>query len=160
MRVLRGLTVLAALAGSLVGCEGTTTGREVAKVELQPAAERGAYQPVKFSLATDMNPIAINFRGDFTQEQTEFGRWNSYRAVLLYNGATVATTDFNLNHPQKQLQGGDAPPPTSLVHTLFIADLQTSGEYELVISMLQPAEITIKNAQIDVRAKVQRPPKF
>lgn len=164
LSAIRGSVVLAVagvLAG-LAGCEGTTTGKEVASASLQAAAERGAYEPVKFNLSADMNPLSVNFRGDFTSEATEFGKWNSYRAELKHNGATVATRHFNLNHPQGQSAGagGDAPPPTGLVHTLFITDVQASGEYELVITPTKPAEITIKNARVDVRANVQRPPNY
>ncbi|HTE14280.1 MAG TPA: hypothetical protein VK642_04320 [Burkholderiales bacterium] len=157
---LRGVAVaglLAGLMGWLVGCEGTTSGREVANIELQPAAERGAYAPVKFNLTTDMNPVAVNFRGDFTQEPGEFGKWNSYKASLTLNGSMVATRNFNVNHPQSNAQG-DAPPPAGMMHTLFITDLQSSGEYELTITPLKSAAITIKNARADVRANVQRPP--
>jgi hypothetical protein len=160
MKVWRGLAVLGAMAGVLAGCEGTTTGREVAGATLQAAAARGAYQPAKFNLSTDMNPIAVNFRADFTQEAAEFGKWNSYRAVLTHNGAMVATRNFNVNHPQGQSAGagGDAPPPTGLVYTLFTTDLQQNGEYELTITPVQPAAITLRNARVDVRANVQRGP--
>lgn len=155
---LRGMAWLGALAAALVGCEGTTTGQEVASVSLQAAAERGAYQPAKFNLATEMNPISVNFRADFTQEATEFGKWNSYRAVLTHNGATVATRNFTVNHPQAQSAGagGDAPPPTGTVHTLFITDIPASGEYELVVAPAQPTAMTLKEARVDVRRNVQR----
>lgn len=149
---------LGALAAALVGCEGTTTGKEVASVSLQAAEQRGAYQPAKFNLTTDMNPVAVNFRADFTQEATEFGKWNSYRAVLTHNGATVATRNFNVNHPQAQSAGagGDAPPPTGTVHTLFITDIAANGEYDVVITPVQPTAITLKEARVDVRRNVQR----
>jgi hypothetical protein len=158
MRGWRGVAVLGLLAG-LAGCEGTTSGREVANVELQPAAERGAYAPVKFNLTTEMNPVAVNFRGDFTQEPTDFGKWNSYKAVLTLNGSVVATRNFNVNHPQSNPQG-DVPPPTGLVQTLFTADLQANGDYELTITPLQAAAITIKNARVDVRGNVARGAQF
>lgn len=155
---LRGMAWIGALAAALAGCEGTTTGKEVASVSLQAAAERGAYQPAAFSLTTDMNPISVNFRADFTQEATEFGKWNSYRAVLTHNGATVETRNFNVNHPQAQSAGagGDAPPPSGMVHTLFITDIPANGEYEVVITPVQPAAITLKEARVDVRRNVQR----
>lgn len=160
MKSWQGLALFGALAGLLAGCEGTTTGREVASATLQAAAERGAYEPARFNLSPDMNPLAVNFRADFTQEPSDFGKWNSYRAVLTLNGAMVATRNFNVNHPQSQSAGagGDAPPPTSLVHTLFTTDLQQSGEYELTITPVQPTAITIRNARVDVRANVQRGP--
>ncbi|MBM3341384.1 MAG: hypothetical protein FJY56_04645 [Betaproteobacteria bacterium] len=159
MPVMRGLAMLGALVGVLVGCEGTTTGREILKVALLPAAERGAYEPVRFNLSTDMNPLAINFRADFTQDPADFGKWNNYRVVLSHNGNPLVTRNISVSHPQSQSAGagGEAPPPTSTVHTLFIVDVQASGEYELSIRPAVPAAITLTDATIDVRANVQRP---
>lgn len=156
MRAWRSLAVLGLVSCLLAGCEGTTTGTEVANVALQPA-ERGAFQPVKLNLSTDMNPVAINFRADFSQDATEFGKWNTYRVALTQNGNTVASRNMNVNHPQSNAQG-DAPPPTSTVHTLFITDLQSSGEFELTITPVKPAAITLRNATVDVRRNVARPP--
>lgn len=159
MKARSAVVVLGLLAGLLAGCEGAITGTEIARVALQPAAsgERGAYAPVKFNLSPEMNPVAFNLRADFTQEATEFGRLNSYRAVLTQNGATIATRNFNVNHPQSNAQG-DAPPPSGLVHTLFYVDVQTSGEYELTIAPAKPVDITLKEASADARRNVQRPP--
>jgi hypothetical protein len=157
MRALTGIAVLGMVAGLLAGCEGTVTGTEVVRMELQPAAERGAYAPVKFNLSTDMNPVAINFRADFIQEATEFGKWNTYRVALTQNGATVASRNMNVNHPQNNPQG-DAPPPSGTVHTLFITDIQASGEYELTITPVTPVSVTLKDARVDVRRNVARPP--
>lgn len=160
MQAFRGLSVLGALAGVfLAGCEGTITGREVANVELQPAAQRGAYEKVKLNFNTEMNPVAVNFRADFTQEATEFGKWNTYRAVLTHNGTPLATRNFNANHPQSNAQG-DSPPPAGMVQTLFIVDVPASGEYELTITPLDAVTITLKNARVDARANVQRPPAY
>lgn len=144
------------LAGALAGCEGTVTGTEVARMDLQ-AADRGAYDPVKFNLSTDMNPVAFNFRADFTQDVTEFGKWNTYQVTLTHNGANVVSRNMNVNHPQNNPQG-DAPPPTGTVHTLFITDLQSSGEYELTIKPVKPVEVTLKSPRVDVRRNVARPP--
>jgi hypothetical protein len=160
MQAWRGMAVmglLAGLAGWLTGCEGTTTGKEIASVELQPGAERGTYAPVKFTLTPEMNPVAVNFRADFMQDPAEFGKWNTYRAVLTQGGATVAMRNFNVNHPQNNPQG-DAPPPSGTVHTLFVTDVPGSGECELIIKPLQAVAITLKNARVDVRSNVARPP--
>ena len=81
----------------------------------------------------------------------------AYRAVLTQNGATVATRNFNVNHPQTNPQG-DAPPPTGTVHTLFYVDVPASGEYELTITPSNPVAITLKEASVDARRNVQRPP--
>lgn len=158
MQALRGMAGLGVLAGLLAGCEGVTTGTEVARLPLQ-AADGGSYAPVKFALATEMNPVAINFRADFSQNPDEFGKWNTYRIALAKDGSVVASRNININHPQNQRQpGADAPPPTSTVHTLFITDVQASGEYELTISAVAPALVKLTNPTVDVRRNVQRPP--
>ena len=156
MRTFRSVAVLGMLAGMLVGCEGTTTGQQVASVDLQPA-DGGAYQPVKVNLSTDMNPVAFNFRADFSQDPSEFGKWNTYRAALTQNGTPVTSRNFNVNHPQTNAQG-DAPPPSGTVHTLFVTDLQGGGEFELTITPLQPVAITLKSPRVEVRKNVARGP--
>lgn len=150
---------MALLAAVLVGCEGVTTGTEVVRLPLQAAEDgpKGAYVPVKFNLGPEMNPVAVNFRADFSQSPSEFGQWNTYRVTLTQGGNVVATRNININHPQGNARG-DAPPPTSAVHTLFITDISSSGEYVLTIDPLQPAAIVLSNAQVDVRRNVQRPP--
>ncbi len=147
-------------AGVLGGCEGITTGTEVANAPLQAAesGDKGAYAPVKFTLSADMNPLAFNLRADFSLDATEFGKSNSYRAVLTQNGATVASRNINVNHPQSSPQG-EAPPPSASVHTLFYVDVPGSGEYELTITPTKPVVITLKEPRVDVRRNVQRPPK-
>ena len=159
MRVLRSIALSGFLAVALAACEGVTTGTEVARVPLQTAAGAapGTYAPVKFSLGPDMNPVAINFRADFSQTPSEFGKWNTYRVALIKDGAVVVSRNININHPQSSAQG-DAPPPSGTVHTLFITDVQASGEYELTITPTQAAAIVLSNAQVDVRRNVQRPP--
>lgn len=154
--VVAGLAILAAL---LVGCEGVTTGTEIARMPLQVVEDgpKGVYAPVKFNLGPEMNPVAINFRADYSQTPSEFGQWNSYRVTLTHGSAVVVTRNININHPQGNPRG-DAPPPTSTVHTLFITDVSSSGEYGLTIVPLQPAAIVLSNAQVDVRRNVQRPP--
>ena len=155
-RVIAGLAVLAAV---LVGCEGVTTGTEVVRLPLQAVedGQKGAYVPVQFNLGPEMNPVAINFRADYSQTPSEFGLWNSYRVTLTHGRAVLATRNININHPQGNPRG-DAPPPASAVYTLFITDVPSNGEYALTIVPLQPAAIVLSNAQVDVRRNVQRPP--
>ena len=150
---------LLAITGLLAGCEGVTTGTEIARVPLQAAADcpAGAYAPVKLNLAPEMNPVAVNFRGDFSQNPAEFGKWNTYRATLSKDGAVAATRTINVNHPSRDAQSS-APPPTQSVHTLFYVDVQSAGDYELTITPVKPAEITLSNPQVDARRNVQRPP--
>lgn len=163
MRKLRLTNLVAGLvlaAGVLGGCEGVTTGTEVANVPLQAAesGDKGAYAPVKFTLSAEMNPLAFNLRADFSLDAMEFGKWNSYRAVLTQNGTTVASRNINVNHPQSSPQG-EAPPPSGTVHTLFYVDVPGSGEYELTVTPTKPVVITLKEPRVDVRRNVQRPPK-
>ena len=159
MRALHGIALLGLLAGALSGCEGVTTGTEVVRMPLQVAepGAAGSYAPVKFTLGPEMNPVAINFRVEFSQNAAEFGRWNTYRVALTREGTVEASRHVNINHPQSSADGA-APPPTGTVHTLFIIDVQTSGEYQLTITPVQPAAIVLSNAQVDVRRNVQRPP--
>lgn len=159
MRLWHGLAALGLLAAALMGCEGVVTGKEVVRLPLQPATG-GSFAPVKFALDTAMNPVSINFRADFSQSPDDFGKFNTYRVALAKDGSVVASRNINVNHPQSRRPQGDttdAPPPTGTVHTLFIADLAASGEYELTITAVQQA-ITLSNAQVDVRRNVQRGP--
>jgi hypothetical protein len=157
MHAWRSITVLALLAGALAGCEGVTTGTEVARMPLQAAGDgaSGAYMPVKLSLGPEMNPVAINFRADFSQNAAEFGKWNTYRVVLSGNNGVAASRNININHPQTQADGA-SPPPANTIHTLLIVDVPSSGEYELTITPVQPVAIALTNAQVDVRRNVQR----
>ncbi len=156
-----GLLLSIILAGMLNGCEGITTGAEIARLPLQAAdgGPPGAYAPVKLTLDPSMNPVAFNFRADFTQNPAEFGKWNSYRATLTQGGAVVATRTFNVNHPTGGGPDANAAPPTSTVHTLFYVDVQTAGEHELTITPAAPPAITLNNATADARRNVQRSPR-
>lgn len=158
MSTLRVVSALAVLAGVLTGCEGVVTGTEVARVPLQIAegGTAGAYVPVKLKLGPDMNPVAINFRADLTQNPAEFGKWNTYRAALSKDGSVIVARSFNVNHPA--VPDSSLPPPTPSIHTLFMVDVQSAGEYELTIMPVSPVAITLNNAQIDARRNVQRPP--
>lgn len=156
MSVRRGLTALAAALALLAGCEGMTTGAEIANVALTPA-ENGAFAPARFTLDPGMNPLAFNLHADFSQDAIEFGKWNAYRAELRQGGTVVATRNFNVNHPQSNAQG-NAPPPSGTVHTLFYVDVPVAGEYELTITPASPVAITLKEPRVAARKNVQRPP--
>lgn len=152
-----GGVVISAMA-ALSGCEGTTTGAEFAAVALQPAVDgrRAAYEPVKFTLSPDMNPIAFNFRADNVLDATEYGKWNGYRATLSRGGTPVAMKSFSANSPT--VGEGNSPPPTTLIRTLFYVDVDAAGEYELTIVPDRAPQITLKDARVDARRNVQRPP--
>lgn len=154
------LLLLVFVAGVLSGCEGVTTGTEIARLPLQAAQGEppGTYAPVKFTLSPDMNPVAFNFRADFTQNPDEFGKWNTYRVTFTHGGTVVASRTINVNHPISRADS-NAPPPTGTVHTLFYVDAQTAGDYELTITLVSPMAITLNNAHADARRNVQRPPR-
>ena len=154
--LIGGLMILAMAV--LGGCEGMTTGTEIAVVALQPAADgvRAAYAPVKFTLSPGMNPIAFNFRADIALDASEYGKWNGYRATLMRDGAPVAVKNFSAHSPSDG--EGNSPPPTTLTRTLFYVDVSVAGEYELVIVPDRPPQITLKDARVDARRNVQRPP--
>ncbi len=159
MRAWRVAATLVLLTACLTGCEGVITGTEVARTPLQPieGGIAGAYVPVKFNLGPEMNPLAFNFRADFSQNPAEFGKWNTYRITLTQGGVITASRNVNINHPQGRAEDA-SPPPTGTVHTLFIVDVQNSGEYELAITPVHPVAIVLSNSQVDVRRNVQRPP--
>jgi hypothetical protein len=163
LRALRMVAGVVFLAGFLAGCEGVVTGTEIARVPLQAAdgsvgSASGSYAPVKFSLSPEMNPVAVNFRADFTQHPAEYGKWNTYRATLTKDGVVIAARSFNVNHPAASGTDSSPPPPNSALHTLFYVDVQSAGEYELTITSTTPAAVTLNNAQADARRNVQRPP--
>ena len=152
----RSIAPLLAMLALLAGCEGAITGKEVATVALQPTGD-GGYAPVKFTLGPAMNPIAINLHANYSQDPHESGKWNTYRATLKIAGKRIATRDFNINYPGPA--GSNAPPPpTSLVRTLWIVDLQEGGDYEFAIEPLKSVEVTLLSPRIEVRRNVQRPP--
>lgn len=163
---LRALQIMAGvvfLAGFLAGCEGVVTGTEIARVPLQAAESSaggaaGSYAPVKFVLSPEMNPVAVNFRADFTQHPAEYGKWNTYRATLTRGGTVIAARSFNVNHPAAAGPDSSLPPPNAAIHTLFYVDVQSAGEYELTITTVTPVVVTLSNAQADARRNVQRPP--
>jgi hypothetical protein len=156
MHALRVVALSGLFAAILAGCEGLVTGTEVSRVPLQ-VAEGGAFVPVKFKLGPEMNPVAFNFRADFSMNQAEFGKWNTYRATLSKDGGVVAARTINVNHPAAH-PTQSPPPPSQTVHTLFIVDVQSAGEYELTITPVTPVAITLNNAQADARRNVQRRP--
>jgi hypothetical protein len=154
MRALRVVAISGLLAGILASCEGMVTGTEVSRVPLQ-AAEGGAYAPVKFKLGPEMNPVAFNLRADFSGNRAEFGKWNTYRATLSKDGSVIAAHSINVNHPGSH-PDDSPPPPSQTIHTLFIVDVQSTGEYELTITPVAPVAITLENAQADARRNVLR----
>ncbi len=151
--------LLVITAGVLSGCEGVTTGTEIARLPLQAAegGPPGAYAPVKFTLSPEMNPVAFNFRADFTSNPDEYGKWNTYRVTLTRGDTVVASRNINVNHQQGRTEGS-APPPTGTIHTLFYVDVQAAGEHELTITPVSPVAITLNNAHADARRNVRRPP--
>ena len=143
----------AALALLLPGCEGLFTG-ERATVEPLAESADGSFAPVRLQLDPSMNPLAFNLRGSTVATPIEAGRYNSYRATLLLDGAPVATGQFNVNN-----RGSDeSPQGESFAVTMLIASVPQAGEYELRIQAAQPKEITIESPQLEVRRKVELPP--
>ena len=151
------LSPLLVMLALVAGCEGVITGKEVVTVALQPTGD-GGYGPVKFALGPDMNPVAINLHANYSQDRQESGKWNTYRATLKVGAKQIATRDFNVNYPAAAGSDASSPPPTSLVHTLWIVDLKDRDDYEVTIAPLKPVEVTLVSPRIEVRRNVQRPP--
>ncbi len=140
-------------AALLAACEGLMTGVEIARVPLLPGAD-GGYVPVKLALSPEMNPVALNLHADFTQDLSQAGKWNTYRATLTRAGVVVFSREFNVNFPGSvESEPADAP----LAHTMMIVDVTMAGEHELAIAPARPTEITLTDAQVVVRGKVERP---
>ncbi|MEQ1774732.1 MAG: hypothetical protein ABL891_13215 [Burkholderiales bacterium] len=160
MRALRNAAILFWLAGWLAGCEGVITGKEIVRVPLQTVegGVAGVYTAVKISLSPEMNPVAVNFRADFTQNPAEYGKWNTYSAMLSKDGAVVAARSFSVNHPNASGPDSSPSPPAQAIRTLFYVDVQAAGEYELTITPVSPVTVTLKDAQVDARRNVKRPP--
>ena len=140
----------------LAGCEGLFTGSRDSVHPLTQDAD-GSFAAVRLTLDPQMNPIAFNLKGSTVASLPESGRWNSYRATLLLNGAPIATGNFNVNNrgDKDTAEGG------GFAATMLIVSVPQAGEYELSVQVAKPKEITIESAQLEVRRNVEpaTPPK-
>ena len=134
----------------LAGCEGLFTG---SRESVQPLAqaEDGSFAAVRLTLDPQMNPMAFNLKGSTVASLPESGRWNSYRASLLLDGAPIATGSFNVNNrgDKDTAEGG------SFATTMMIVSVPQAGEYELSIQVAKPKEITIESPQLEIRRNVE-----
>jgi len=146
--------LLAAATLFVAGCEGLYTGSEVARMPLEQTAD-GAFAPVKLQLSPDMNPIALNMHGETVANAIEGGHWNTYAATLARNGSAVASARFNVNNTGsvESAHGG------AFQQTMLVVSVPEAGEYELVIALAKPREITVNGALVAVRKNTQPPPK-
>lgn len=147
-----GLIHACATVALLAGCEGLFTG-EAETVHVLTQAEDGSFAPVRVALDPEMNPVAFNLQGSTVASPAESGRWNSYRASLLLDGAPIATGSFNVNNAgiDQMPQGG------AFAKTMLIVSVPRAGEYELSIVVAKPREITIESPRLEVRRNIQLP---
>jgi hypothetical protein len=139
----------------LAGCEGLFTGERDSKQPLAQADD-GSFTAVKLTLNPDMNPIALNLHGETIAHPDESERWNSYRAALTLNGATVAGGTFTINNPGTR---PDQPHGGPFRQTMLFASVPQAGEYELTIMLTQPKAITIQSPVLEIRRNTQPQPR-
>ena len=145
-------TAVAAALILLSACEGLFTGSRELDQPLRQA-EDGSFAPVTMQLTPQMNPMAFNLRGETIPNIAESTRWNTYRATLTHNGATVASGEFSVNNPGAREQEHGGP----FARTMFYVSVAQAGEYQLAIAPTKPKEITIESPRIEVRRNVQPP---
>ncbi len=149
--MLRRTLVAAAVAVLLAGCDGLLGGEEAARIPLQPAAD-GGYAPVRILLKPEMNTVAFNLHADFVWgKRDEAGQWNSYRATLSAGGKVIHAQEFQVNSPESTGATQSSPPPASLLQPVMRVDLPAEAEYEIVITALKPATVTLNSPQLVVR---------
>ncbi len=136
----------------LAGCEGLFTGESESVHPLTQAAD-GSFAPVRITLDPKMNPVAFNLRGSTVAADAESGRWNTYRATLLLDGAPIATGSFHINNTgtDQMPQGGE------FGKTMLIVSVPRAGEYEMNVVVAKPREITIESPRLEVRRNIQLP---
>lgn len=152
---MRRLFPVIAVLSLLAGCEGMLGGEEAARIPLQRDAT-GGYAPVRILLRPEMNPVAFNLHADFAWgRHEEAGSWNHYRVQLLEGGRVLASREFQVNSPERPLASSSAPPAT-LQQPLLLFDVPAPAEYELVLTTLQPAPVTLDAAHLVLRIRVPR----
>ena len=135
----------------MAGCDGLTTGDKVLSLPLKEN-DTGGYGPVTLSLSPDMSPVAINFRAEHGGDPAEIGKWNAYRATLSKDGQTIASGEFNLNHTGTP----DTPQGSPyLLRNMLTAWPREAGNYELDITPMQPVEVKLSDARVEVRRNVR-----
>lgn len=144
---------------ALAGCDALLGGEEVARIPLQRSAD-GGYAPVRILLKADMSPVAFTLHADFAWgKREEHGRWNTYRTTLRGSSGAVQSGEFHVNSPEAPPVASSAP-PSSLVQPMLLVDIPADGEYEIEIAAVKPAEVTLDGAQLGVRMRVPRLPRF
>ncbi|MEQ1663261.1 MAG: hypothetical protein ABL877_11255 [Thiobacillus sp.] len=135
----------------LVACDGTSTGTRMQTLPLEANAG-GGYGPVALQLAPEMSPVALNLKAKHSDDPTEVGKWNTYRATLSQNGETVAEGEFHINHTGSP----EAPMgATYVTQTMLVAKLQQAGTYELRINPVRPEEVTLSEVELELRSGVR-----
>lgn len=152
-RIARSTAVAAALL-ALAACEGVVTGQQVSTQPLTQN-EDGSFEPVRLQLSPEMNPVAINFKGTTIAHPNESERWNAYVANLARNGASIASSSFNINNPGTR----DNDHGGQFAQTLFFVTVPEAGEYELTLGVTKPKEITIQSPTLEVRRNTQPAPR-
>jgi hypothetical protein len=147
--IARTATVAAGLF-LLTGCDGLVTGERVSQHPLEQRDD-GSFAPVVLTLSPDMNPVAVNFKGETAPLRHEAGRWNTYVANLRHNGVAIAGTTFHVNNTGTS----DIPNGGPFARTLFFVTVPEAGDYALSIAVTPPKAITIQAPGVEVRRNTQ-----
>jgi hypothetical protein len=137
----------------LSACEGIFTGTAVQNLPLETDAG-GGFKPVVVTLTSEMSPVSLNFHAELGINPHEAGKWNGYQATLSHAGRPVARREFNVNYT-----GTAESPPAhpSLVVSMLVYRIETSGEYELSITPVKAIDVALLNTRVEVRRNVQVP---
>lgn len=147
------ISMWSGMAGLLLlsACDGTSTGTRMQTLPLVANAG-GGYGPVALQLVPDMSPLALNLKAKHSDDPTEVGKWNTYRATLLQSGEAVAEGEFHINHTGSP----EAPMGAAYVtQTMLIVKLQQAGTYELRIVPVRPEQVTLSEVELELRSGVR-----
>ena len=98
-----------------------------------------------------MNPIALNLHAKYGASAAEAGKWNTYLATLGKSGSAIAEKSFHVNNTST----ADNPTSQSISRTMMVIEVTEVADYELVIDAAGPTNVTLEDAQLELRKKVR-----
>jgi hypothetical protein len=144
--------VLAMSLFSLFGCDAFVTGESVAKFTV-PVNADGSYGKVTLALGPEMNPVALNFRADYTGATPTGPRFNDYKATLMQGGQVVSTSVFTINDTGSAEAGGTRSPYA--LRNLMTVSVKDIGDYELQVVRTGPAHVELTKPEIELRKNIR-----
>ena len=137
---------------SLFGCDAFVTGESVATFTV-PVNADGSYGAVKLALGPDMNPVALNFRADYTGATPTGPRYNDYKATLTQSGQVVSTSVFTINDTGSNETGGTRSPYA--LRNLMTISAKEIGDYELLVVRTSKEHVTLAKPTIELRKNIR-----